>query len=135
MQRNETVISEDGGGRKNTENNILLLNENKSEKYDSKNNSKKSSPRSDEGLKKNEEIAKVLSKFAANSKNNIFSSSNNKSYVNTENFNQNFTGNMGSQIDVQNILIENLRNGENVYYCLNMICSISDSVLNLKLAE
>jgi len=39
------------------------------------------------------------------------------------------------KIDVQNILIESLRNGEHVYYCLNMLDSINKSVLNVKAAE
>ncbi len=61
---------------------------------------------------------------------------NNKQNINynNENIGERAERNSG-KIDVQNILIESLRNGEYVYYCLNMLASINDSVLNIKHTE
>ena len=51
-----------------------------------------------------------------------------------EDISSHLTQNSG-KIDVQNILIENLRHGEHAYYCLNMLTSINETVIDLKNAE
>jgi len=51
-----------------------------------------------------------------------------------EDINSHLTQTSG-KIDVQNILIENLRYGEHVYYCLNMLTSIHGLVIDFKQTE
>ena len=34
-------------------------------------------------------------------------------------------------INLQNILVQNLKYGEYVYYCLNMLCSINDNFIDI----
>ncbi len=59
----------------------------------------------------------------------------NKTYQsNVDNFFTKANKNSG-KIDVQNILIESLRNGQYVYFSLNMLSSINDSSLNMKHIE
>jgi len=131
-EHNESCGTE---GRKNTDNQLLLIenkpsNSNKS----SAKSTPKASPR-DTDINNVKDTKDMNENSKHNTNKNEEYDDINKSLLNKSNMTENSSYRNSGKIDVQNILIDNLRNGEHVFYCLNMLTFINENMINLLLSE